>query len=110
MEGGRGGGAGRIRSTSSTNLEPYRLSHHIPHCIIHLGEILHVDGIHVGLGDEALCVWILRSEGSQRGLHLHEDTVESAQRGSDLGVKEEAAIGYALQGGGALVGEAQTNK
>ena len=51
------------------------------------------------------CWSALTSHLSQRGFALEEVGVFAALCRVELGVEENAPIGYSLQGGGALVGE-----
>lgn len=44
------------------------------------------------------------------GLPSEELVIQRAVRGVELGLQEDAAIGDGFQGGGAFIGEAESNK
>lgn len=53
-------------------------------------------------------MWIDHLPGG--GLPSEEVVIQGAVRGVELGLQEDAAIGYGLQRGGAFIREAKSNK
>ena len=100
----------QIHFFKSLHISSHLLLHDVCHRLLHLTEVLHVHGVHVRLADEALGVWVLRGEGSQGWLHLHELAAASVQGWADARIQEVAAVGDGFQWSRSFVGEAQPDE